>query len=213
MAVGGRPCTIEGGRVTTRDFVRRPRLPGPQVPGGEVELQPPPTVPRSVPGGLLQRLLPVVMVVAMLGMVALMAASGGMSNPMSLLFPVMMVFSMLGMLGGTASGKGKRPAELDEERKDYLRYLAGVRGQVLETVRAQRAGLEWNHPAPRCLRSLVGGRRMWERLPEQSDFCHVRIGAGDQRLATTLAVPPLGPPEDLEPISAVALRRFVHTHS
>src|SRR5699024_1133804 len=69
------------------------------------------------------------------------------------------------------------------------------------------------HPDPRALRSLVGGRRMWERSPEQSDFCHVRIGAGDQRLATTLAVPPLGPPEDLEPISAVALRRFVHAHS
>src|SRR5699024_9690709 len=86
-----RSCTREGDVVTTRDFVRRPRLPGPQVPGGEVELQPPPTVPRAVPGGLLQRLMPVVMVVAMLGMVALMVASGGMGNPMSLLFPIMKI--------------------------------------------------------------------------------------------------------------------------
>ncbi|QDQ98349.1 type VII secretion protein EccCa [Tomitella fengzijianii] len=199
--------------MTTRDFVRRPRLPAPQVPGGELELQPPPSVPRPVPGGLLQRLMPVVMVVAMLGMVALMVASGGMNNPMTLLFPIMMVFSMVGMLGGAGGSRSKRPAELDEERKDYFRYLAGVRDQVAETVRAQRAGLGWHHPEPGALRGLVGGRRMWERLPEQPDYCHLRIGLGDQRLATTLAVPALGPLEDLEPISAVAMRRFVHTHS
>ncbi|WP_248499637.1 type VII secretion protein EccCa [Tomitella gaofuii] len=199
--------------MTTRDFIRRPRLPAPQVPGGEIELQPPPSVPRPVPGGLLQRLMPVVMVVAMLGMVALMVASGGMNNPMTLLFPLMMIFSMVGMLGGAGGSRSKRPAELDEERKDYFRYLAGVRDEVTETVRAQRAGLQWHHPAPGALRGLVGGRRMWERLPEQPDFCHLRIGLGDQRLATTLAVPALGPLEDLEPIAAVAMRRFVHTHS
>lgn len=199
--------------MATQGFVRRTRLPVPQVPGGEIEVQSPPEIPRAVPGGMLQKLLPVVMVVAMLGMVALMVGSGGMNNPMALLFPLMMVFSMVGMLGNSAAGKSKKPAELDEERKDYFRYLAGVRGDVADTVRAQRTGLRWNQPDPRALAPLVGGRRMWERTPEHSDFCHVRIGIGDQRLATKLAVPPLGPLEDLEPISAVGMRRFVHTRS
>lgn len=199
--------------MSTDRFVRRARLPVPQVPGGEVELQAPPEVPRPVAGGMLQKLMPVVMVVAMLGMVALMIATGGMTNPMTMLFPLMMVFSMVGMAMNGASGKSKKPAELDEERKDYFRYLAGVRGEVAGTVAAQRAGLRWNHPEPSALPGLVGGRRMWERTPEHADFCHLRLGVGDQRLATRLAVPPLGPLEDLEPISAVGMRRFVHTHS
>ena len=193
--------------------MRRPRLPGPRMPGGEVELQAPPEVPRAVPGGLLMKLMPLVMVVAMLGMVALMFTSGGMRNPMMMLFPLMMMFSMVGMIGNANGGKNKKPAELNEERKDYFRYLAGVRADVQATVAEQRAALRWNHPDPRALADLIGGRRMWERSPADTDFAHVRIGVGKQRLATKLAVPALGPLEDLEPVSTVGMRRFVHAHS
>ena len=45
------------------------------------------------------------------------------------------------------------------------------------------------------------------------DYCHVRVGIGTHRLATRLLAPETGPPEDLEPVSTVALRRFVKTHS
>lgn len=199
--------------MSTRGFARRPRLPGPGMPGGEVELEAPPEVPRPVPGGLLMKLMPVVMVIAMLGMVALMFTSGGAKNPMMMLFPLMMVFSMVGMIGNSGAGKTKKPAELNEERKDYFRYLAGVREDVQKTVAEQRAALRWNHPDPRALSDLIGGRRMWERSAADADFAHVRIGVGNQRLATKLAVPALGPLEDLEPISTVSMRRFVHTHS
>ena len=54
---------------------------------------------------------------------------------------------------------------------------------------------------------------MWERRPTDHDFCHVRVGVGTHRLATRLMAPETGPPEDLEPVSTVALRRFVTTHS
>ncbi len=54
---------------------------------------------------------------------------------------------------------------------------------------------------------------MWERRPTDSDYCHVRVGIGTHRLATRLMAPETGPPEDLEPVSTVALRRFVKTHS
>ena len=54
---------------------------------------------------------------------------------------------------------------------------------------------------------------MWERRPNDPDFCHVRVGSGSHRLATRLARPETGPLEDLEPVSTVALRRFVRTHS
>lgn len=197
----------------TVDFPRPPRAAAPRMPGGEVGLQAPPELPRAVPGNLLAKLLPVVMVVAMVGMVALMFTSGMASNPMALMFPIMMVVSMLGMFGMGSRGNGTRAAELNEERKDYLRYLGQVREEVAETVALQRAALEWDHPDPADLWTLAGSGRMWERAGGDPDFGAVRIGRGSQRLATRIVAPETGPVEDLEPISVVALRRFVRTHS
>lgn len=200
----------------TQGFVRRTRVPVPRMPGGEVNLQAPPEVPRVVPGNLFMRLLPVVMVVAVIGMIALMFSVGGRamaSNPMMMMFPMMMVLSMVGMFMGGAGRTGKAAAELNEERKDYFRYLANLRVDAAETAAEQRRALEWSHPDPRVLPGVVGTRRMWERRPADSDFCHVRVGVGTHRLATRLLAPETGPAEDLEPVSTVALRRFVRTHS
>ncbi|CRK50492.1 ESX-4 secretion system protein EccC4 [Rhodococcus sp. RD6.2] len=198
--------------MATVRFVRKARGEVPRTPGGEVSLQPPPDIPKVVPGNLVQKLLPVVMVVAMVGMVALMFTSGMSSNPMSLMFPVMMVVSMLGMLAG-GRGNGSRGAEINEDRKDYLRYLDQLRRDVYDTVDKQRAALDWSHPDPAHLWTLAGTARMWERRVGDQDHLHVRVGRGSQRLATRLVTPETGPVEDLEPVAAVSLRRFVRTHS
>lgn len=177
-------------------------------------LQSPPEIPRNIPANLFSKLMPLVMVVGMLGMVALMFTSGSgiASNPMALMFPMMMVFSMVGMYAGQG-GKGQKSAEVNEDRKDYLRYLDQVRRDVEETAGQQRAAVEWSHPEPGLVWMLAGTTRMWERRPGDKDFCHARIGLGSQRLATRLVAPETGPVEELEPIAAVSLRRFVRTHS
>ncbi|MFI1915114.1 type VII secretion protein EccCa [Nocardia sp. NPDC020380] len=200
--------------MSTVRFQRRPRRETPRSPGGEVTLQPPPEIPRAVPANLFTKLMPLVMVVAMLGMVVLMFTSGSgiATNPMSLMFPVMMVFSMIGMYAGQG-GKGQKAGEADEDRKDYLRYLDQVRRDVEVTAQQQRAAIEWSHPEPGLVWMLAGTSRMWERRPGDKDFCHARIGLGSQRLATRLVAPETGPVEELEPIAAVSLRRFVRTHS
>ena len=186
----------------------------PRTPGGEVHLEPPPEVPRVVPGGILMKLMPVVMVVAMVGMIALLITSDGGLNPASLLFPMMMMMSMVGMFaGGGGRSNGQRKAEMNEDRKDYLRYLGQMRGRAREAGDEQRAGLEWIHPDPNALWSMVRTRRMWERRTGDPDFCHVRVGRGHQRLATRLVPPQTGPVDELEPIATVALRRFVRAHS
>ena len=110
-------------------------------------------------------------------------------------------------------GGGSRAAEIDEDRKDYLRYLDQLRGEVYDTGDRQRRALEWNHPDPHLLWTLAGTDRMWERRVTDPDYCHVRVGSGSQRLATRLIAPETGPVEDLEPVAAIALRRFVRTHS
>ncbi|OJF78414.1 type VII secretion protein EccCa [Nocardia seriolae] len=200
--------------MSTVRFQRRPRREMPRSPGGEVTLQPPPEIPRAVPANLFSKLMPVVMGVGMLGMVALMITSGSgiATNPMSLMFPMMMVFSMVGMYAGQG-GKGQKAAEANEDRKDYLRYLDQVRRDVEDTAGQQRAAVEWSHPEPGLIWMLAGTTRMWERRPGDKDFCHARIGLGSQRLATRLVAPETGPVEELEPIAAVSLRRFVRTHS
>ncbi len=98
--------------MSTLQFKRSPRLAAPRQPGGEVHLEPPPEVPRVIPGNILMKLMPVVMVVAMLGMMALMFTAGGAvgRNPVTLLFPMMMMFSMVGMFGqGGAAAARRRP--------------------------------------------------------------------------------------------------------
>ncbi len=202
--------------MATKGFVRRPRVAPPRAPGGEVTLSAPPEIDRPIPASLLVKLMPVVMVVAVVGMIAMMVMMGRslLANPFMMMFPMMMIMSMIGMMAGYRGGGGhKRAAELDEERKDYFRYLDQVRKDVRKTGRAQLEALLWSHPALADLQSIVGTRRMWERRPNDPDFGHVRVGVGSHRLATKLARPETGPPEDLEPVSTVALRRFVRTHS
>lgn len=113
-------------------FVRKARRESPRAPGGEVSLQTPPEIPRTTPGNLMTKLLPLVMVAAMVGMVALMFTSGMAASPMSLLFPVMMLVSTLGMLAGSGRGGGAKAGETNEDRKDYLRYLDQLRRDALD---------------------------------------------------------------------------------
>ncbi|MBJ8347467.1 type VII secretion protein EccCa [Antrihabitans sp. YC2-6] len=201
--------------MSTVRFPRRARREVPRSPGGEVTLQAPPEIPRATPGNLLAKLLPLVMVVAMIGMVAFMFTSGGIgSNPYSLMFPVMMLFSMVGMFAGQGrGGGGAKTAEANEDRKDYLRYLDQLRRDVYSVGEQQRKALAWSHPDPQLLWTLAGTARMWERRVTDVDYCHVRVGRGSQRLATRLVAPETGPVEELEPVAAVSLRRFVRAHS
>ena len=192
---------------------RRGRASGPPpLPGGRLELQAPPALPRITPQPLVTRLMPAVMVVAVLGSVLVMVQGGMARNPMVLMFPLMMVVSTVGMLAGSTA-QGNRAAETDELRKDYLRYLDQVRRTVEHTAAEQRRAANRRHPDPTELLPLVGGDRMWEREPEDVEFLTMRLGPGRQALATGLHVPDTGPVADLEPVSVEAMRRFVRVHS
>ncbi|MGH3934450.1 MAG: type VII secretion protein EccCa, partial [Pseudonocardiaceae bacterium] len=199
--------------MSTVQFRRSPRLAAPKMPGGEVHLEPPPEVPRVIPGNILQKLLPVVMIAAVLGMlVFVLNTDDAKSNPVFLLFPIMMLVSTIGMFAG-GRGRSQAKAEMNEDRKDYLRYLGQMRQRSREAAQEQRAALEWNHPDPAALWSIARSRRMWERRSGDGDFCHVRICRGSQRLATRLVPPQTGPVDELEPITTLALRQFVRAHS
>lgn len=183
------------------------------MPEGEVVVNAPPDVPREVPGNPLSRLLPVVMVVATVGMMVFYFTSGAATrNPMFMLFPVMTLASLLGTVVTGARG-GTRVAEINRDRRDYLRYLASLDTKIMETIEQQRESLSWRHPEPSSLWTLIGGTRMWERRREDADFGHVRIGLATQCLSTPLVAPQLGPVEDLDPVTSAEYRRLVRQRS
>src|SRR5699024_3403676 len=97
-------------------FTSTEKIGAPPEPRGEGPLQEPPALPRPTPRPLFQIVLPIVLVVAVAGMVVVMMRTGMMRNPVFMLFPVMMAVSAVGMLAGTLNG-GNTTAETDELRK------------------------------------------------------------------------------------------------
>lgn len=192
------------------EFIREPRVAAPPVADGEIAVEGPPAIPKAVQGNPLARLLPVAMVVAAVGMMALYFTSGGgaMRNPMFMFFPVMMLMSVVGTLAYGARGTN-RTAELNVDRRDYLRYLDTVDDAIAKVAADQHRSLHWRHPEPESLWTLVGGIRMWERGPEDPDFCQIRVGVGDQPLSTRIVSPGLGPADEVDPVTSAALNRMI----
>ncbi|WP_326549394.1 type VII secretion protein EccCa [Micromonospora sp. NBC_01813] len=194
--------------------VRRPsRRPAPEMPAGELVLEAPPEIPAP-PARQWTQALMVVPMVAIMGAMIIPGVSGGTLG--SLRFVVMGMFGvgMLAMVGvAFINGAGPSKREMAQARRRYLRGLAQQRIRVTRTAHRQRATLTYLYPDPQLLWSLVAGRRLWERRRDDPDFGVVRVGVGRQSLATALIPPDTRPMEELEPLSALALRRFVTTYS
>ncbi len=199
-------------RMTAAPTLRPRRAPAPRSPAGELVLQSPPVLAKSSAQALLQMLF---MVPMMLGMGAMsfvyIGRSGG---PMTFIFGGLFILVMGGMVVMMlAGGRHQTKAKINEERRDYQRYLSGRRKQVHDVADAQRLALEFDRPAPADLWTLVRGSRLWERRRSDPDFGQVRVGVGPQRLATPLRAPQTAPLEDLDPVSSTALRHFIRAYS
>ena len=198
--------------MSTVVFRRLPRQPGPALPRGEVLLESPPELPEQTPRSMGQLLMVLPMLCGVGAMAFLYAGKGG--GMVTYIAGGLFGVSMLGMAIGTmSSGSGNDKAELNAERRDYMRYLAQMRKRTRRAAEQQRAAMAWRHPEPDALWSIAASRRMWERRITEDDFGEARIATGPQRLAVEIVPPETKPVEDLEPMSAIALRRFVRAHS
>ncbi|CAL9293694.1 ESX secretion system protein EccC [Streptomyces sp. enrichment culture] len=104
--------------------------------------------------------------------------------------------------------------QLADMRRDYLRYLSQTRRNAQDTAKAQRDAQYYLHPSPEQLWALVAeGSRVWERRTGDEDFGQVRVGLGPQALATPLIPPESAPVDQLEPLTAGAMQRFLAAHS
>ena len=201
---------------------RRPaRRPPPAMPRGEVLFEQPPELPEAKAGGQLQRIFGILPMLGGVGAMAFMFGMGGMGNmtggmqTMRMLSGGMMAIAMFGTMITNMAGGGKggeRNREINNSRRDYLRYLAQLRSKVRQNANRQREGLEFRFPDPDSLWALPLCRRLWERRPSDKDFSHVRLARGTQQFVMKLVPPETKPVEDLDPVSAGALRRFVETY-
>ncbi|MEP7020115.1 MAG: type VII secretion protein EccCa, partial [Pseudonocardiales bacterium] len=193
-------------------FRRPTRRQPPPEPRGEIVLDSPPELPETVGGGQMGQMLMYLPMLAGAGASGLLVSGGG-GSPLTFLASGMMGLSMVGMaVSGMGRSSGEKRRRLDGDRRDYQRYLQQVRRRVRRAAEQQRASTLWHHPDPDALWCIAVGSRLWERRPADDDYLAVRVGRGPQRLAVSLVAPETKPIEDLEPISAASLRRFVRTH-
>jgi S-DNA-T family DNA segregation ATPase FtsK/SpoIIIE len=198
-------------------IVRRPeRRPNPKPPRGEILLESPPEIPEVQPRGVTAALtyVPMVAGAAAMGLMFTAGSTGGHTSPVMYVASGLFAVSMLGMgVGQLGRGAGERKNRLNGLRRDYFRYLAQIRKKVRRASAQQREALEWGSPPPDLLWWIAMGHRLWERRPRDDDFATVRLGTGVQKLAIQLVPPDSKPVEDLDALSAGALRRFVRAHS
>ncbi|WP_020661518.1 type VII secretion protein EccC [Amycolatopsis benzoatilytica] len=193
--------------------VKRPaRRPSPELPSGELILQAPPEIPAP-PARQWAQLLMVLPMAGTTGAMMLMF-SGSAGGSIRYAVYGLMGVGMLGMVVmGLLQGGGPSRREMGHARRKYLRHLAQHRLRLRRSVRRQREAMEYLHPDPASLWSLAASYRLWERRKDDPDFGVARIGRGAQGPATTLVAPDTKPLEELEPLSALALRRFITAYS
>jgi S-DNA-T family DNA segregation ATPase FtsK/SpoIIIE len=195
--------------LPTTLFRRPARAPQPSVPAGEVLLQAPPELARPDSGNVWLTALPAL---SGLGSVAYLFAAP--SNPITYVAGSFFLFSSIAMVGGSLlRARATQRSDNEHSRRDYLRYLARMREQVRRTALAQRAAAEWGGPDPDQLWAVAASGRLWERRAVDHDFGWLRIGVGPQYLATPLVPSEAAPIEELDPLCALALRRFIVGHS
>ncbi|MFV5996727.1 type VII secretion protein EccCa [Streptomyces sp. NPDC056231] len=188
---------------------RAPRALPSEVPDEQVQLQPPPELPRGQQEGMMMQLLP------MLGMGGSVVFFFMTPNPIMRIMGMIMIASTIAMaVAMIVRLRQGTQGQLADMRRDYLKYLTQTRRAVLKTARQQRDAQFYLHPSPEQLWALVAeGSRVWERRVGDADFAQVRIGLGSQELATPLIAPETAPVDELEPLTAGAMQQFLTTHS
>ncbi|WP_441961714.1 type VII secretion protein EccCa [Mycolicibacterium houstonense] len=198
--------------------IRTPRATGgltlAEPPSREVLIDAPPALPRHTPVSLLTRLLPLALVVAMAGMIAVYVTSGAAAGrgPGFMMFPVIMIMSALGTVAYSLK-TGGRATELHRDRCEYLRYLDGIDAAAGHTAHSQWQELNRAHPEPGQLWTLAGGDLMWNREPGAPDFGEVRIGVGERPLTTRLVAATSAPGHDVDPVTSSALAQLIRRRS
>ncbi|WP_149825616.1 type VII secretion protein EccCa [Streptomyces tailanensis] len=189
---------------------RPPRSLPPEVPSSELHLEAPPELPRGQQEGMLMQILPTL---GMGSSVVFYFASPNAHPFMRIMGVVMLVSTAAMVIAQIVRHRRGTQGQMADVRRDYLKYLAQTRRTVRRTGLKQRDAQLYLHPSPEQLWSVVAeGSRVWERRVGDPDFGQVRIGLGPQQLSSPLVAPETAPVDELEPLCAGAMQRFLAVH-
>ncbi|HET8959692.1 type VII secretion protein EccCa [Nocardioides sp.] len=192
--------------------LRGARLDEPELPTGQIVLQPPPQIEQHEgASGVLMNAIPML---GSLGSIVLVATMGSSTGGRSYIAAGMFLFATLGFIVVQLDRQRKqRTQQVTGSRTEYLRYLSGVREVAREAADQQRRALTWHHPEPSALPSLAEERsRVWEHGTADANFLHVRYGVCAQPLSLELVPPESAPIDQVDPAAASALHRLLVVH-
>ena len=204
--------TIDHGGQPLSTALRGARLDEPELPTGQIVLQPPPQIEQHEgASGVLMNAIPML---GSLGSIVLVATMGSRTGGRSYIAAGMFLFATLGFIIVQLDRQRKQRAQqVTGSRTEYLRYLANVREVAREAADQQRRALTWHHPEPSALPSLAEERsRVWEHGSSDPNFLHVRYGVCAQPLSLELVPPESAPIDQVDPAAASALHRLLVVH-
>ncbi|GAB3134268.1 type VII secretion protein EccC [Tsukamurella serpentis] len=191
----------------------------PRVIKQEVEVRAPDAIDEVDPPGKWRTvMMPVVMVVAVLGMLFMMIRMNRGFNPVMLLMPMMLLFGMFAYMGGGPGGSGnKSKAQLLHDRKQASRAIGSAREKALSRGGNYHAALSYAYPDPSVVASIIGTERMWEvnggDQERKSRFTAARYGRGRIVPKAKVLTPEAPDGEFLDPVQWTETVKFLHTHS
>ena len=195
--------------------LRGARLDQPEMPTGQIVLQPPPEIEQSEgASGVVMNAIPMLGSLGSIVLVASMAGQSGANAGRSYIAAGMFLFATLGFIVVQIDRQRKqRNQQVTGSRTEYLRYLGNVRLVARDAADQQRRALTWHHPDPGSLPALAEERsRVWEHGSGDDNFLHVRYGTCTQPLSTELVPPQSAPIDQVDPACASALHRLLVVH-
>lgn len=199
--------------MSKKGFVRASRQAQPESPPLRVVIAPPLALPEREPRNILLMIAAPALLVGILGTVLVMYTSG-VRSLQSGLFPLIGLAGFGALMFSGRFGRNRRISwgEQEKDRRTYLRRLDEDRDEIQQAVGRLRSNRSAVHCDPRKLDRVIGGPRMWERRPGDTDFLEVRLGIGPQSIAdspVSLQWPEVPVGEELEPVTGRALRDFI----
>lgn len=204
-----------------------PRPPNaPKLDAERIEVPVPLPQPEGTKPPILQRVLPLVMVVAVVGFVVLIVTTSGTLNPFMLMMPMMMLVGVIGMMGGTGSSN----SDLNGDRRNYFLSMREARTLVHRRGKAMFEAQEASFPQPARLTPLIGldvpdAPSMWTvraanpggfvtrgGTKEEKSFrpyLAARLGRGTVELEPQLTADELPVVEQIEPVTLGGFRKFM----
>ncbi len=159
-----------------------------------------------------------------LGMILMPVMAGTASLSMALTNdnPIMAVGGLLFLVGSISVGAimiiGQRSGQrrqTRESRERYLDYIEQLRHSVRDTIATQRTGQSIRHPSLSALIDIArDDARRWERRVNDPDFLVVRVGTGDEPLASPLKMDAdTGPLNEFDPVCLEAAKELQTRYS